>query len=131
MNAFIFWYAGEKEKNNTTTWMSITFQCRKSLSQKTLKYMYCPFHPILPAANPVYWPKGSGYLSLILHTEQEGITLLSPAPSLPWVHRIYCLYAWCRLALFQSASSSNTKMSRRYNLLSARTASSRISTEKS
>ena len=32
----------------------------------------------------------SGNLSLIFHTQHDGITLLSPAPRWPNVHRMYC-----------------------------------------
>lgn len=61
-----------------------TFIYRKRVVTKTN-------HPNLPGTNPLYCPKGSGYLSLIFHTQQEGITLLSPAPSRPWDHKMYCL----------------------------------------
>jgi len=49
-------------------------------------------HPSLDGLYPVYCPNVSGNLSLIFHTQHDGITLLSPAPRWPNVHRMYCWY---------------------------------------
>ena len=110
-------------KNNTTIWISIIFQCKKSHQRKlwniALFIQFC-LPQILCLAKRVW----------VLVPNPPHRTLLSPAPSLPWVLMINCLYTWCRLALFQSTSSLTTNVSR-YNLPSARTASSRISTKKS
>lgn len=87
----------------------------------------CNNYQNLDGINPAYWPKGSGNLSRIFQTQQEGITFLCPAPRRPCVQRINCLYAWWRLAFFISSSSSKTKMSRLYSLAKARTPSSKMS----
>jgi hypothetical protein len=79
----------------------------------------------------VYWLNWSGYLSLIPHTQQLGITSLFPVPSLPCCHRMNWRYAVWRLHLLYSASSSRAKISCLYILAMANTPGSKMRTRKS
>jgi len=80
--------------------------------------------------NPVYCPKGSGNLVLIVQTQQLGMTILTPAPSHPCCHTINWQYEVCRLTFNKSSSSGKAKTSILYILAMAWTASSRINKRK-
>lgn len=74
--------------------------------------------------NPVYWPWGSGYFSLIHQTQQLGMTTLWPPPNAPYCQTTYCLYAAyrdSRLSVPGSAESSKARISLRVSLTNLKT----------